>query len=247
MSRATIAASPGSKARIAGALYLVIMIAGAFGELRVRERLTVSGNAAATAQNILAHELLYRAGFAGEVLMLAVNVPLLVIFYDLFQPVSRSAARLLAAFGLTGTAIQGAIMLNHYTPLVVLNSGGAFGAFSSEQSEALAFLSLRLHGAGYSIALVFFGCYCLATGYAVFRSTFLPRAIGVLMTVAGVCYLTNSFAIFLSPALADRLFPYILMPCGIGEGSLTLWLLLMGVNTAKWEARAGRAVAPIPT
>ncbi len=102
----------------------------------------------------------------------------------------------------------------------------------------MATLSIRSFEHGFGLALIFFGCECLVVGYLIFRSGFLPKAIGVLMQIAGLSYLINSFALVLAPNLADQLFPAILVPAFIGEASLCLWLLLKGVNVEKWKARA---------
>jgi len=91
------------------------------------------------------------------------------------------------------------------------------------------------------VSLIFFGCFCLLVGYLIFRSGYLPKTIGILMQIAGVCYLTNSFALVLSPALANRLFPAILVPAFIGEASLCLWLLVKGVNVQRWKEQASAA------
>jgi hypothetical protein len=108
--------------------------------------------------------------------------------------------------------------------------------FKLDQLQALALLFLRLHAQAYNSSLVFFGFYCLLIGYLIFRSTFLPRILGVLMAIAGLGWLT-----FLSPPLADYLSPYILAPGVLGEGSLTLWLLVKGVNEQRWKEQASAA------
>jgi uncharacterized protein DUF4386 len=97
---------------------------------------------------------------------------------------------------------------------------------------------LKLHPHGVDIGFVFFGFYCLLIGYLIFRSAFLPRIVGALMAFAGLGYLT-----FLSPSLANYLHPYNLAPGFLGEGSLTLWLLVFGVNEQRWKERAGAAEA----
>jgi hypothetical protein len=234
-------ASPRLKARIAGVLYLIVIVGGIFAELFVRGRLIVSGDAAATAHNILAHELLYRLGFAAGVITLACNIPLAVIFYDLLKVVNRSISLMVAFFILVGTAIESVSLLNHFAPLVLLKGGPGLSVSNAEQLHALAYKSLRLQSVGWDIALVFFGFYCLATGYLAFRSTFLPRIVGVLMAIAGSSYLTNSFAGFLAPGLRAHLLPYILVPCGVAELSLTLWLLVVGVNDQRWKEQASAA------
>ena len=91
---------------------------------------------------------------------------------------------------------------------------------------------------GFGVGLIFFGFECLVIGYLIFRSGYLPRALGVLMPIAGLCYLTNSFALLLAPALAARLFPWVLLPCFVAETSFCLWLLVKGVNVPRWREAA---------
>jgi hypothetical protein len=199
----------------------------------------VSGDAAATARNIMAHEFLYRSGFATGIIVCTCNLPLLLIFYHFFKPVNRRLSTLMVFFILVSTAIESINLLNHYAPLILLGGRPYLSVFSAEQLQALAYTALRLQSAGYNMSLAVFGFSCLVTGYLIFQSTFLPRILGVLLAIAGLCYLTNSFANFLLPAFAAHLFPYILVPCFIGELSLCLWLLVMGVNVPKWKQKAG--------
>jgi hypothetical protein len=229
--------SPRLQARIAGFLYLIVIVGGIFAEIFVRGRLVVHGDPAATAHNILTHELLYRAGFAAEVFYCACNVPLTLIFYNLFKQVNRTATLLVVFFSLVGTAIESVSLLAHYAPLVLLGNGRHFHAFTSEQLEAWAYVSLELFEYGFAIALVFFGFYCLSMGYLISKSTFLPRCIGVLLAIEGVLYLTNSFANFLAPAIAAHVFPF-LAASAVAEISLCLWLLVVGVNVPKWQNQA---------
>jgi hypothetical protein len=94
---------------------------------------------------------------------------------------------------------------------------------------------------GFGVALIFFGCACLVLGYLIFRSGYLPKAIGVLMQIAGFSYLTNSFALILAPAFANRIFPAVLVPAFVGKASLCLWLLVKGVNVQRWKEQASAA------
>ena len=233
--------SPLFKARIAGVLYLVIIVAAAFAEIFVRGRLVVSGDAAATATNILAHEQLYRLGGAADLIAFACDAAVALIFYELLKPVSGSLSLLAAFFRLMHVAIVAVNSVNHFAPLVLLGSAHFLTAFKTDQLQALALVSLRLHAQGYNIGLVFFGFHCLLIGYLICRSSFLPRILGALMAVAGACYLTNSFANFFSPAFAAHLYPYILLPGGVGELSLCLWLLVTGVNVQRWKEQASAA------
>jgi hypothetical protein len=237
MTDRTVEISPRRRARIAGALYLITIIMGVFAEAFVRNALAAYDDAAATATNILAHEPLYRFGLAADLIMLACYIAVTLLFYDLFKPVGRSLSLLAAFFSLVGIAVLAANSLNHLAPLVLLGGAHYLSAFETNQLQALALMSLKMHARGYTISLVFFGIYCLLIGYLVFRSDFLPRILGVLMAIGGLSSLTDSFAIFLLPKLAARL-PDIMVLAGFAELSLCLWLMVMGVNVPKWEEKA---------
>ena len=141
-----------------------------------------------------------------------------------------------------GPVAQTVDRLFHLAPLIVLGGSHYLSIFSVEQAQALALMFLNLHAQGLNICMIFFGFYCLLMGYLIFRSTFLPRLIGALLMLAGLCYLTNYCATFLSPEFAARLFPYLLIP-GLSEVVLALWLLVMGVNIKRWKEQAGAAGA----
>lgn len=247
MTNRTVETSPQVYARIAGFLYLIVIVLGMFAELFVRGQMIVSGDAAATARNILAHEQLYRAGFALSTIYLACNMPLALIFYRLFKNVNGDVSWLVVFFLLLGSAIESASLLNHFAPLIFLGSADYLSAFSPEQLQAQAYMSLRLFAVGFLFSLVIFSFYCLSTGYLIFRSTFLPRILGVLMAIAGVCYLFHSLAYFLAPHFARHLIPYILVPCFIAETSLCLWLIVKGVNVQRWQEQASATGASIRT
>jgi hypothetical protein len=235
--------SPTSMARIAGFLYLIVILFGAFAELGVRAKLVVAGNPAATAQNIMAHQTLYRLGFTAEVFYLACNVPLVVIFYGLFKVVNRNVALLDAIFGLVSTAIEAVSLLAHYAPLVILGGASYLSAFSPAQLQAASYLSLQLFEGGFAICLVFFGFDCFAMAYLIINSTFFPRIIGVALAIEGVGYLVNSFTLFLAPAWQARIFPYFTVTA-LAEIALALWLLVMGINEPRWREQARAAGYP---
>jgi hypothetical protein len=140
-----------------------------------------------------------------------------LIFYYLFAPVSRRLSFLGATFRLIYVAWMIAVSLNYFHGLPFLESGHSVAGFNS----------------GYRIGLAIFGFHCLLIGYLILRSNFLPRFLGVLMLIAGLCWL-----IFFFPWLADFVSPYNLVAGGIGEGLLTLWLLAMGVNAEEWKQQA---------
>jgi hypothetical protein len=165
---------------MAGALYLINIVLGAFAIGIVPAIIAVGPDAAATAHNIQTHELLYRLGLAAHVVVTVTNVPLAVIFYDLFKVVNRRLALLDAFFILVATAIEAAGLLHQFAPLVLLSSGSSTSA-PAAQLQALAYApGSALSGIDYSIHTVFFGFDILCVAYLVLRSTFLPRAIGVV-------------------------------------------------------------------
>jgi len=213
-------------ARAAGACYLVTIIAGVFAEAFVRGRLTVRDDAAATAANIAAHELLYRSGLIADLVMLAAYIVVTLLLYLLFKPFNRTISLLAAFFSLIGIAVLAANCLTHIAPLLL------------KMQPDLALLSLRLHARGYSIAGVFFGIYCLLIGHLAFDSRVLPRVIGVLMAVGGFGYLIDSFTFFLFPELSMRLPDFTILG-GIAELVLALWLMIAGVKTNAEERAAG--------
>jgi hypothetical protein len=239
----SVTGSPQSYARLGGILYVLIIAAGLFAEAVVRERLIVAGDAAATARNITTHAFLFRVGIVADLCTFVCAVPLTMILYALLKPVDRNAALLMAGFNLVQDAIGGLNALNTYRPLQLLGGGAHLNAFHREQLEAMALLSLQTHSVGFAVALTFFGCSCVTLGYLALTSGFLPRLLGVLMVVAGACYLTNSAAVLLSPRLASMLFPSILLPALIGELSFAVWLTVKGVNVARWQEQAGHATA----
>ena len=231
-----IEASPGLLARIAGALYLVVIFVGVFGQVVVRDRLVVSGDADATAANILANGTLWRMSVSAEIGYLALAVVIDVLLYVLFRAVNRNVALLGLCFNLVSISVEviGRLML--LVPLVFLGKAPYLQAFDPQQLHALGYAFIRLHDYGFGLSLIFFGCTCLAWGYLIRRSGFFPVVIGWLMQVAGVCYLANSFALLASPALANILFPAILLPPFVAESTFCLWLLTKGVDVPRWNA-----------
>ena len=230
--------SPQRYARIGGILYLAIIFLGFFGEMVVRGTLVVSGDAAATANGILASELLWRAGIVGDLLMHVIDVPVIVILYLLLRPVSKSLALFATFINLVQTAVLVANKLNLLVPLWLLGDADYLKAFSAEQLHALSYLAVKAHGVGFAIGLVFFGVACLVRGYLIFQSGYFPKPLGLLVLGAGLSYLINSFALLLAPSLAASIFPGILVPALVGELSFALWLIVRGVNMAQWKERA---------
>jgi Domain of unknown function (DUF4386) len=160
---------------------------------------------------------------AKMIITLTCDTGVALILYELLKPVSRSLSLLAALFRLIFVAVMAVNSLSYFGTVVFFQNAHSSAAFDT----------------GYGIAMVPFGLHCLLIGYLIFKSIFLPRILGVLMTLAGLGYLT-----FLWPPLGSHLFfPYIVIPGVVGEGSLTLWLLVMGVNVQRWKEQASAARA----
>ena len=231
-----IKTSPRVYARVGGLMYLILIFVGMFAVIFVRDKLIVSGDASATAGNIMASQLLWRAGIVADLVMHVLDIPIMLIIYVLLKPVNKNIALLALLFNLVQTAVLVANKLNLITVLFLSGSAKYLKAIDPSQLHAQMYLSLKMHDIGFGVGLIFFGFTCIVNGYLIFRSGYLPKVIGVLMQVAGLCYLVNSFALLLAPELASTLFPGLMIPCLIAELSFCLWLLLKGVNISKWEA-----------
>ena len=224
--------SPLVRARVAGALYLISNIFAPFTLLYLPSRFIVRGDAAATANNVIASESLFRFGIVGNLFTFIANIFLALALYQLLKVVNRNMASLMVISFLVGVPIA---MLNELTQLAILQLlGGAdyLKAYPTDQLQALAYLLLRLHDQGLLIAHIFFGLWLLPMGYLVFKSGFIPKIVGVLLVIAGVGYVVQSFAAFLGYNVNIILFT------GLGELVFLLWLLIKGVNVEQWKKRA---------
>lgn len=227
-------AGPRARARTAGVFYVLEGATSAFGAIHVVSEVTVSGNAAATAQNVLTHQPLMWLGFGAALVAVACHIIYTVLFYELFRPVSRTLSLVAAAISLVAAAIQGGSALFQAAPLLIVRTTGSLSAFTVGQRDALALAFLKLNMQAFDIYLVFFGLWLTLTGYLIVRSTFMPSVVGVLAACGGLCY-----AILLAPPLASYLYPYYLVPDIIGEPVLLLWLLIVGLNPVRWYQQEG--------
>src|ERR1700687_579027 len=183
-------ASPRFKARMAGAFQLLEALTATCGEVIVLGRLVVAGNAASTAANILGHQRLFWLGFASSLIGVGFHIAWALLLYELLKPVNRSLSLLAAFVILVGCAIQALTSLFYLAPLLILQGGSSLSAFTPEQLQALALMFLKLNTYAFNIYLVFFGFWCILIGYLIFRSTFLPRILGVLVAISGLGWVT---------------------------------------------------------
>lgn len=241
MKNPAVETSPQVYARTAGLLYLIVIVLGAFAFGYVPGKL-VAGDVATTGSNILAHETMWRLGIVSDLIVVVCAIPQLLCEYLLLRPVQRNVALLAVFFNLVSLAVESIAGLGHLVALSVLKGKDSLTIVDVHQLQAWASLAVDVHDDIANISFVFFGATCITLGYLIFRSGFLPRFLGVLMTLSGVCYMTNSLMSFLAISLDPAGFPWMLLPAGASELMLCLWLIVKGVDVRVWIARAEAAV-----
>jgi hypothetical protein len=235
--------SPQVYARLGGALYVAIIVLGAFAEGYAMNRLIAPGDAATTARNIMAAPGLWRLAVACDLIVPVLAVTTVWVSYVLLRPVSKYLVLLDVFYALVSIAIEAVSKLFLLMVEPTLAGAGHPGAFDAPQLQVLASLALRSHDITFNIELIFFACSCLVEGYLIFKSGYFPKFLGVLLQLAGASYLVSCFAALFAPAFAELITPAGLIPALIGESAYALWLLIKGVELAKWNERVGTAAA----
>lgn len=234
MTNRSTEASPLYYARVAGLGLLLMAILAMFSNFSVLEGLIVPGDAAATANRIIANEMLFRSGFISFVIVLILDVLVAWALYVLLKPVNKNLAMLAACFRLVYTAIFGIALSNFLNVLPLLSGAEYLTVFKKDQIHAQVLLLIDAFNNGWLIGLVFFGCHLLVVGYLIVKSGgYLPRIIGIFLIIASVGYVIDSTAHFLLPNYTDYKTIFLLIvaiPGVIGELSLAFWLLIKGVK-----------------
>jgi hypothetical protein len=194
----------------------------------VRGSLVVPGDAAATARAILENEMLWRLGLAVHLLYLIPALAVNVIVSGLFRSMEPTLARLALVFGVAAVTVEAVALVYLYVPLAVIENGATLAAL--EDAPALIYLATRLFATGFSFSLLLFAGFCVLIGVLILRSRLVPRAIGAMMIVAGICYVVNTLALIVTPAFWKLVNPTILLSILLAELSLALWLLLKGIT-----------------
>jgi hypothetical protein len=228
----TAARTPQPRARLTGVVWLLYVLVASAGGLLMKG-LVVSGDAAATANNFLAHETAFRAGAGFDLVGNALYIALSVLLYGLLRPVNRSLAMFAAFVSLAGCTVQIASGMLWLVPFIVLGPDHALGAFTPEQLQATALLALKLHAQAFTISAVLFALFDVAIGWLIYHSSFLPRFLGAWFMIGGLVALTC-----LWPPLATKL-RYVVIPvAGLAEVGMLVWLLGRGVDAERWQALA---------
>lgn len=233
MTTPTAKTSPLIYARVAGVLYLSLVPLAFFGFPYGLPGLFAPGDTSTTASNIIASESLLRLSILVNLLGLIVNIFVVLALYRLLKPVSKDMASLMVVFLLLSVPIGMLNELNHIAVLLLLSGANYLTSFTTSQLYALVLLFHDLHNGGLNIAQLFWGLWLFPMGYLVFKSSFLPRILGILLMIGCFGWLADSFAAFLLPNLRLK----IGMFTGLGEVLLPLWLVIKGVNVEQWEKR----------
>lgn len=223
--------SPKLVARLAGVFFLLTIVCGIVAQGFISERLINFGDAAATANNILANRGLFQIGFTIYLIEMACQTVTAVLIYSLLKPVSRTLAIMMLLFEFMGIVIKTFARVFYITPVYLLDGGGAVGGLDAEQIRSIALLLLKVNDYGAATAIAFFGFSTLLDGYLVFRSTFLPRWLGVLGMIAAFGWLA-----FIYPPLGYSVFIFAALVGLLASGAKILWLIGFGVDEQKFRA-----------
>ena len=230
-------------ARVAGFLYLLVVVFGVFALMYVRPALIVPGAAAATANNIVASESLFRLGVVSELIMYTCFLLLPLPLYVLLKPVHKTLALLMVLFVFVSVPMGMLNTLNNFAALSFLSDADYLTVFTADHLQAQMMFFLNLYETGYLIAQIFFGAWLLPLGYLVFKSGYFPRIMGILLILGGFSQLTNTFTSFLFPSY-ESIVITVLEVFGFSEILFCLWLLIMGV---KDQPQANSALEPART
>ena len=231
MTSAPIDQAGRGAARVVGAAYLFALVPAVFAEFYVRARLVSLDDAAQTAQNIVAHETLFRLGTAGNLTVFAADVVLIVALYLVLEPVGRGVALLALGWGLVETATLVAVVLTDFQVLRALSGAGYLQAFDAGQLQSLAGLSIGAHGDVYNVGLVLAGLRSTAFCYLWLDSRFIPRVLAGWGVMASVLMGACAFAFIIDPGLERVLGVAVYgAPIFLFELTMGLWLLLAGLR-----------------
>src|SRR6266446_2280230 len=216
-------------AHIAGAVYLLLVLTGPFTLLYIPAKLIVRGNAAATADNILTHETLFRLGIVGDLFTPVIFICLGIALYRLLSGVNKTWASLMLAFVVVSSTVGFLNVLNNIAALTLFHGTDFLAVLEKSQRDALGYLFIRLHSQGNLINEIFWGLWLFPFGLLVFRSGFLPRFIGVWLMVNCFGYVALSVTALFFPDYYEAAFKWA-QPVLFGELAIMLWLLIKGAK-----------------
>jgi hypothetical protein len=220
-------------ARITGLLYLGVAIFGGFAQGFVAPKVYATGDAATTAMNVVNNGMLVRLGVGADLVNQVFFVLTAMAFYQLFKHVGQRAAAALLIFAMLAVAIGSLNALFLFEGLQIATGATYLAAWGAIGVNAMVLLMLDMHHYGLPIAQIFFGLWLAPMGYLAFKSRQFPKALGVILIIASVCYLIDMLAAFLLPEFGQMIHGFIIIPCAVAEVWMVLYLLIIGVRTPK--------------
>jgi Domain of unknown function (DUF4386) len=215
--------------RLAGLLYIVMSVFGFFGMAYVPGKLIVHGDATTTVNNVATHETLFRLGIASQLIGQAGFIFVALALYQLLKKVNRRHASLMVTLIVVSIPIAFLNEVNSFAALLLIRGSDFLSVVDKIQRDALAMLFLNLHGRGLVVAEMFWGLWLFPLGLLVYRSRFLPRFLGVWLTLAGFAWVIASLTGVLWPQYASKVDTYS-QPAVFGEIVFMMWLLIKGAK-----------------
>lgn len=225
-------------ARIVGALYLVIFFVGPFAFFMGRTGVVAPGDPAATVDNLVASESMFRLGMVAETVIVLIEIVVSAVLYVLLRPVSRPLALAATLARFMQSALQAVNLFTAVPALLLLGGAGYLAAFETGQLNALVMLFMDVNAFVIIIWGLIFGFHLLLLGYLVVRSGFWPRILGILLLIGSAGYLLQSYGHLLAPQYDETLATVVIVLSIPGELAFTVWLLWKGLDAERWEERA---------
>ncbi len=227
-------------ARWVGALYVITIVAGGWGEAHVPGTLLIGNDVAGTAHRLASSVGIFRASFAAYLIEAACDITLNVLLYALLRPVSRTLALLAVCFGLMATSVYAAGEIFYFAAALPAVDADVARVISPEARATLTYLCLTIYGYINGIFAVFYGTAAVVRGCLILRSGYLPRALGALFIAGGAGFIAKNFLVVVTPQYD---LPYVLLPMFLATASWTLWVLIKGIDRAQWDARQALTTA----
>ncbi len=219
-------------ARITGALFVVSLVAGGFGESHVPQSLLIANDVAGTAHKVAASVGLFRASFAAYLIEASCDLTLTVLRYSLLRPVSRTMSLLAACFGLFSTSVFAAGEIFYFSAALPVVDPALARIIPPDAQAAMTYLCLTIYGYVFGTFAAFYGIAAILRGYLIFRSSYLPRALGVIVVFGGLSFVAENLVIVLAPQYN---LPYIILPMMFAMVSMALWFLTKGIHRTGWD------------
>jgi len=219
--------------RFAGLLFLILIITGVFAEFFVRQKLYVLNDPIATTQNIIENQWFFRLGFVSDLVMSTMFFIYGYVLYLIFKPVNKNLSLFLVLCVVISVAMFCQNSLSQFSVLELLINTNYSEVFKPEQLQALSMFFQNIHTKGYYVNQIFYGLYLFPLGYMIIKSGIVPKIIGVFLILGFIGDMVDFVVYFLFPNAESILLDNITVPADIGEISLCLWFLIMGIRDFK--------------